>query len=264
MADSSVAVTPGTGANIDTQTTASGDHRQVMILGDATVDAALASVIDVSGISGATVESARDPGSGDALNVNTNAVQLPTYKFVCKPLAGALTANTIAYRAAFWHAASSTRGIKIRSIEVNVAISAVAQSLNCEIHFFSGSAPSTSGTATTVTGASTPTTTNAMYPLDRRNTVVTEASGMVNGSATTQLTNASTTVPLHLAVSGFIAASSTAALHGGGVKIYDWQESGPQQPLTLRQGVLDGIMVGFLSSSTPTITPTVEITYTEV
>lgn len=34
MADSSVAVTPGTGANIDTVTTPSGDHRQVVIAGD--------------------------------------------------------------------------------------------------------------------------------------------------------------------------------------------------------------------------------------
>lgn len=261
MVDSSVAVTPGAGANIDTQTTANGDHRQVMILGDATVDAALASVVDVSTIPGATVESARDPGSGDALNVNINAVQIPTYKFICKPTAAALVANTVAYRAAFWHTAASTKGIKIRSIEVNVAVSAVAQSLSCEIHFFSGTAPTNTGT--THTSASTPTTTAALYPLDRRNTAATEASGAYATSATNQ-TNTSTTIAPHIAVTGFIAASSTAALHGGGLKIYDWQEGGPQQPLTLRQGVLDGIMIGFVSSAAPTITPTVEITYTEV
>lgn len=35
MADSSVPVTPGVGASIDTATQANGDHRQVMVLGDA-------------------------------------------------------------------------------------------------------------------------------------------------------------------------------------------------------------------------------------
>ena len=35
MADSSVAVTPGTGANIDTFTQAGGDHRQAVVVGDA-------------------------------------------------------------------------------------------------------------------------------------------------------------------------------------------------------------------------------------
>lgn len=36
MADSAVAVTPGTGANIDTATQANGDHRQVVAIGDPT------------------------------------------------------------------------------------------------------------------------------------------------------------------------------------------------------------------------------------
>lgn len=261
MADSSVAVTPGAGANVDTQTTTTGDHRQVIVIGDPGVDAAIASVIDVSTIPGATVESARDPGSGDALNVNTNAAQIPTYKFISKPVAAALTANTIAYRTAFWHTAASTRGIKIRAIEVNVAVSALAQSLSCEVHFVSG-AVAPSGTGTSITSA-TATTTNAMYPLDRRNTVATEGLGLV-ASGATNLTTGAPTIGPHLAMSGFVAASTAAALHGGGVKIYDWQESGPQQPLTLRQGVLEGIFVGFISNAAPTITPTVEITFTEV
>jgi len=266
MADSNVAVTAGAGTLIDTQTTSTGEHRQVIVIGDPATDASIASVVDVSAVPGATVESARDPGSGDALNVNINAVQLPTYKFLCKPTAAALTANAIGYRAAFWHAATSTRGIKIRSIEVNVAVSALAQSLSCEVHMFAGAVPTTT-TGTTITTATAPTTTAAMYPLDRRNTQASEASGMFT-TGTAAITNASTagtgTYALHLAVSGFIAASSTAALHGGGMKIYDWQEGGPQQPITLRAGVLEGIQVGFISSAAPTITPTVEITFTEV
>lgn len=36
MADSSVAVTPGAGAAIDTATQANGDHRQVIVIGDPT------------------------------------------------------------------------------------------------------------------------------------------------------------------------------------------------------------------------------------
>lgn len=35
MADSSVAITAGTGTNIDTRTQSGGDHRQVVVLGDA-------------------------------------------------------------------------------------------------------------------------------------------------------------------------------------------------------------------------------------
>lgn len=250
MADSSVTVTPGTGAAIDTRTTTGGDHRQVMVLGDPDTDAAIASIVDISTIAGASAEVATNPLSGDALNVNTNAVQLATYKLIVKPTAAALTANAIAYRAALWHLAASTKTVRIRAVEVNVAVSAVAQSLSAEVHWLT--AAPTGGTA--VTAAATGSATASLRPLDPRDANC-EASGMHTAvSATTA----------GLTASGFVAASSSAALHGGGVKIYDWQESGPQKPITLPAGTLCGIAVGFISSAAPTITPTVEITFTEV
>ncbi len=38
MADSSIPITPGSGANVDTRTTANGDHREVVVVGDPTAD----------------------------------------------------------------------------------------------------------------------------------------------------------------------------------------------------------------------------------
>ncbi len=38
MADSSIPITPGSGANVDTRTTPGGDHREVVVVGDPTAD----------------------------------------------------------------------------------------------------------------------------------------------------------------------------------------------------------------------------------
>lgn len=250
MADSSVAVTPGTGANVDTRTTTTGEHRQVVVLGDPDTDAATASVVDISTINGAAAEVATNPLSGDALNVNINAVQLATYKFIVKPGAAAVSTNTIAYRAALWHLGTSLRTVRIRAIEANVAVGATAQSLSAEVHRI-GAAP-TAGTA--VSGATTGTATVSLIPMDPRDAAC-EAQGSY-GSVTGTSTG--------ITASAFIAASSTAALHGGGTKIYDWQEGGPQKPITFPAGTFSGIMVGLISSAAPTLTPTLEITFTEV
>jgi len=249
MADSNVAVTAGAGTLIDTRTTTGGEHRQVMVLGDPDADAVV-SVVDISTINGAAAEVATNPLSGDALNVNINAVQLATYKMTVKPGAAALSANTLAFRAALWHLGTSVRTVRIRAVEVNVAVSALAQSLSAEVHWINA-APS-GGTA--ITSATTPSATAALRPLDPRDAGC-EAQGAY---ASLTLTSAG------LTATGFVAASSSAALHGGGVKIYDWQEGGPQKPITLPAGTLSGIAVGFLSNAAPTITPTVEITFTEV
>ena len=48
MADSAVAVTPGSGANVDTRTQTGGDHRQVVVVGDET--AATCAPVDAGGV----------------------------------------------------------------------------------------------------------------------------------------------------------------------------------------------------------------------
>ncbi len=55
MADTSIAVTPGAGANVGTRTTAGGKHRQVIVIGDESVDAAVAPVSAASGLTVNTV-----------------------------------------------------------------------------------------------------------------------------------------------------------------------------------------------------------------
>lgn len=261
MASSAVQVTDATGAAVpvDSQQTVLGDERQTLTIGDPDTDAAVAQVIDAAGV-GAAARTATDPLNGNALNVNTNAIQLPTYKYIIKPTAGALTASTINFRAGLYHTAASTNNLKIRAIEVNVSVSAVAQSLSCEVHYWA-SATAPGGSNTVWNGNSA---TVAHYPLDHRDAAPLTASNVENVAHYASTSSSLSFTSSHIAVTGFVAASSSAALHGGGVKIFDWQESGPQKPLTLRAGVQEGFAVGFLSSSTPTITPTIEITYTMV
>jgi len=57
MADSAVPVTAGSGTNIDTRTQSGGDHRQVVVLGDA--DAAVTALVDASGHLAVTVMDGR-------------------------------------------------------------------------------------------------------------------------------------------------------------------------------------------------------------
>lgn len=66
MADSSIAITPGAGSNVDTRTNAGGDHRQVVVLGDP------------SATDGVAVVQASDPASNAqgvvVRDINTSAI----------------------------------------------------------------------------------------------------------------------------------------------------------------------------------------------
>lgn len=71
MPDSSVAVTPGTGANVDTFTQASGDHRQAVVLGDATT--ASTQAVDTAGRASVVTPSSFATGTITAANANTTS-----------------------------------------------------------------------------------------------------------------------------------------------------------------------------------------------
>lgn len=61
MADSSVAVTPGAGSNIDTRTNATGDHRQVVVFGHPSATDSVAEVLGSDPLSNTEGVVVRDP-----------------------------------------------------------------------------------------------------------------------------------------------------------------------------------------------------------
>lgn len=228
MAESSIAITAGAGTAVDTFTQADGSHRQAMVIGDATA-ATTATVV------------------GGALSVNANLSTLPTFKTILRPAASALTANTLSLRAGLWHAASSTKTIRVRTIEVNVLMSATIEATICEVHWITA-AP----TGTTAVTSGTRSATAAHAALDR---------GDANPEASAA--HGGTWVSAGILCTGFLVYGSAAAVHGGGTKIYDHQEGGVHKPLTFRAGALEGLAVGLVSNAAATPTLTVEITYTE-
>lgn len=228
MAESSIAITAGAGTAVDTFTQTDGSHRQAMVLGDATA-ATTATVV------------------GGALSVNPNLSTLPTYKTILRPANTALVANTLSLRAGIWHAASATKTIRVRTIEVNVLMSAVIEATIAEVHWITA-AP----TGTTAVTAGTRTATAAHAAIDRG-----------DGNPECSAAHGGTWVSAGILCTGFLVYGAAAAIHGGGIKVYDHQEGGVHKPLTFRAGSLEGLAVGLVSNAAVTPTLTVEITYTE-
>jgi hypothetical protein len=208
-----------------------------------------ARVADPSLISGALAYGPNERSAGMALNVNTNAIQVPTYRATVKPAAAKLTANTLSLRVALHHTAASTKTVRIRRITVSGLMDNVIEASIIELHRITA-AP----TGTVVpNGAGSATATAANVPHDTRD-VSPEA---VLSNSLTAATSAG------LTCSAFLAYGAVAAAHGGGCEVYDWPESSQEKPITLRAGVLEGIAVGIISTAAVTPTLTVEIDYTE-
>ncbi len=75
MADSSVAITAGSGTNIDTRTEASnGQHRQVVVLGDPSINAGVAPVDATKGLA---VDLTNTGANSTAIKVDNSAVTQP-------------------------------------------------------------------------------------------------------------------------------------------------------------------------------------------
>ena len=207
-----------------------------------------AGVTDVSTVVGALQNGPTDRGAGNALNVNTNAVQKATYKAVCKPTAAASTANTFQARVTIHHLAAATKTVRIRRIIVVAQQPATVAYCQAELHRI------TAVPTGTVVSPTVPTATNSVLPTDGRDSVP-EAVVMTSVTAA-----ASAGI---LSAAFLTVLSGTAVVHGGGVLLYDWQESGETKPVTLRAGVLEGIAVGITSNVAISSNLTIEITFTE-
>jgi hypothetical protein len=237
VADSSVAITAGTGTNIDTRTAPDGNHRQVVVLGDESL-VAVAEVTDPANITGALSGGSQ----GAALNVNPNAIQKPTFLATLSSVAtGALTAATAKPVLTLHHAATATKTVRIRRIVMG-AMQTTLLAGSDTVVITRGTAAPTGGGAVTpvpaVPGATAAETTVTSLP--------------------TSIT-AATTV---LAQIGAITAA-TANTGFASFVVYDWQESGETIPLTLRAGSLDAIVINLLSSAAKNYTTSVTVIFTE-
>lgn len=220
--------------------------RNAMHISDGVYPWQRVAVTDVTTIPNSMRTAPREQWAGNALNVNTNAVQLATYKAVLKPTASALTANTVTPRAALYHLATATKTCRVRRIEVNALMSAVAQASVIEVHWMN-----TAPTAGSAVAQGTRSATGANAGLDPRDPAP-ECEARSNVSVTSQ----------GLVCTGFLCAGP-ATVHGGGNIIYNWEENGMEKPITFRPGVLEGIIISIVSNAAVVPTLTVEITYTE-
>lgn len=86
MADSAVPITAGTGTNIDTVTTPSGDHRQVVIVGDKGGYEGRATSFIIPGRAGTTGQKifALHNATGSAVVVDVSAIAVDLYQTVVK------------------------------------------------------------------------------------------------------------------------------------------------------------------------------------
>lgn len=225
--------------------------RNALALADGAMPWRRAGVVDPATITGATVQGAREMSVGSALNVNTNALQLPTYKFTARMASTALTANTLHPRIQVWKSNTSAQTMRIRRIEVSCQVTAVAQALWAEVHRITAS--NSVGQNLVAYGGMT---TNAShYGLDLRNPGPVTGIELSHG-AMTSLSS------VGLLMAGFVCASNSAALHGGGSMIYDFESGSNMQPLVLRAGTAEGIFIGLQSNAAPSVTSIIEVTYT--
>lgn len=235
MADSNIPITAGVGTPVDTRTAPDGDHRQVVVLGDETT-AAVAEVIDPAIFTGAVSTGSQ----GAALNVNPNAIQKATYKVALVPTTtGALTANTAKPILSIEHAASATKTVRIRRVLV-AAMQSSAVAGTDEVRLTRGTAASSAGTTVTAT----PTIPGVVAAEAVCKTLPTITAATVLSSVVGSLSSAANT--------GFAA-----------LVVYDWQESGETQPITLRAGSLDTFVVNMVSTGAKTYTASCTVTFTE-
>lgn len=184
---------------------------------------------------------ARDVDVTYPLPVDTNAKQLATYIASTAGLAsGVLTANTAKPVLSLEHAASATKTVRVRRIIVS-GIQTTSLAGRIDFTITRGTAASTGGTGTTPAPA-VPGTAAAE----------TTAKTLPTITAATQLLAITTAI--------VAAAANTGA---AGVIIYDWQDSGQAQPLTLRAGNLDSLVVNALSSAAMNLTMSLTVIFTE-
>lgn len=87
MADSSIAITPGAGASIDTRTNPGGDHRQVIVVGDPSADA-VAGVSTAGALLVQGFQSSRSTGNITTASTTIPAVDVSNYNIVTVTIRG--------------------------------------------------------------------------------------------------------------------------------------------------------------------------------
>lgn len=164
---------------------------------------------------------------------------LPSYT-VTNEVAVALTANNRLNTFSIEHSAASTKTVKIRRITVAVSnTTAVAGFIQCRVYY--GTSASTAGTAAAV---------------QRTN----EASAAAEATCKTTPTITAATLKVSASL-GQMPATAGAGL--GPVTIYDATSGSDMDPLTLRAGFLESLVVAFQSTGANGLTPYMTVYFTE-
>ncbi len=230
--------------------TGSNNH----VLSDASYPWRRAGVTDVNSISGAGRSSLREQTYGSALNVNTNSVQLATYHVNRGPQAGSAPANPTTPAVVMnqpkilltgWHAASSTKTVRIRRIRISAVLGGQVSYIY-EVY----------RTNTAPTGG----TTVVSRPSDSSDPA-SDTSWMYQSTVAigTQLVDGSL---LDQAVLGEPGSMGSGSGHNE-IILYDWQENGQTKPLTIRAGVLEGFCITVKTPGLTAPDAIINVTYTE-
>lgn len=182
-------------------------------------------------------------GSGaSSMPVDSNVIQYATYTALANRVAsGALTANTAKQVLSLEHGGAATKTVEIRQISISgYATTTVAGTV--EFYLTRGTAASSGGTSVTPAPMN-PATTAAEVTVKTLPTIV---------AATFVLAGAATAVPA--------TANSTI---GSSFLFYDWKADGQQQPLTLRAGNLDSLVLSIESTAIINVTMMITVILTE-
>ncbi len=239
MADSAIAITAGSGTNVDTRTNAGGEHRQVVVLGGD--GDPVCSVVDPAAIPNALNA---PPTFGPALNVNTNALSKATYIGTAgtpSVATGTLSANARKDVLSLHHAGTAARTVRIRRIFIG-GFQTTALVGTVYAALFRGTAAPTAGTAI----AAAPT-----HP-------ATPAAEVV----VTSLPSISAGTPVHTGAVGALN-SATAQTGFPSAVFYEWRPGSVQSPLVLLAGTLDAIVLAIYSSVAHALTLQVSVIFTE-
>lgn len=198
---------------------------------------------NIAAVGGTNVKTIPTNGVGQAaVPVWANAVQLATYKVVADNIvSGALTANTAKAILSLEHSGTATKTVKIRRISIGgwqtTALAGVVY-----LKIMRGTAASSAGTAITPVPMN-PATTGAEVTAKSLPTI-TAATG-----------------PLLSMPVGFLTAAANTGF--AMVVVYDWQEGGETQPITLRVTTLDALSFNIFSNVAHNLNLMIQVVLTE-
>jgi hypothetical protein len=194
------------------------------------------------------VESVPSGGFGNtALRVFVNAIRKATYYASARNIStGALVANTNKAVLSLDHANTSTKTVRIRCITVSGIVSTAGGAAISDVAFAftRGTAQNTGG------GAVTPGLANAAQAA--ADTTVKSLPTIVAATAI------STTGVIWAPAAGLAAGTLLPR-----TVIYDWSEAGSVEPLIIRSGQTESIVINIISTNTPTLSLSLDVEFTE-